>query len=105
MSTTPFYKHHVFICTNKREDGSVCCANGGAQGALEHLRKRIKELNLLGKGKVRLNSSGCLGRCDEGPIIVIYPEEVWYNYVDNEDIDEIIDSHLVKGKVVERLKI
>ena len=56
-------------------------------------------------GKVRINSAGCLDRCDKGPVIVVYPEATWYTYVDQEDIDEIVDSHLVQGKVVERLKI
>jgi (2Fe-2S) ferredoxin len=54
---------------------------------------------------VRINKAGCLDRCDEGPVMVIYPEAVWYTYVDEHDIDEIVDSHLIQGKVVERLKI
>ncbi len=58
-----------------------------------------------GHGKVRMNKSGCLDRCEEGPVMVIYPEGVWYTFVDQLDVDEIIDSHLVGGKVVERLKI
>jgi (2Fe-2S) ferredoxin len=65
----------------------------------------VKELDLSGPGKVRINVAGCLDRCEEGPVIVVYPEEVWYTYVDQHDIDEIIDEHLVKGKVVERLRI
>jgi (2Fe-2S) ferredoxin len=56
-------------------------------------------------GKVRINSAGCLDRCEQGPVLVIYPEAVWYTYVDKEDIDEIIDQHLVNGRVVERLKV
>ena len=54
---------------------------------------------------VRVNPSGCLDRCEEGPVIVVYPEEIWYTYVDKEDIDEIIEQHLINGKVVERLRI
>jgi (2Fe-2S) ferredoxin len=54
---------------------------------------------------VRINSAGCLDRCDKGPVIVVYPEAVWYTYVDQEDIDEIVDSHLLQGKIVERLLI
>jgi (2Fe-2S) ferredoxin len=54
---------------------------------------------------VRINNAGCLDRCEQGPVMVIYPEATWYTFVDKEDIDEIIDSHLVKGKVVDRLKI
>ena len=49
--------------------------------------------------------AGCLDRCDEGPVLVVYPDETWYTYVDTEDIDEIISEHLVNGRVVERLKI
>ena len=71
----------------------------------EDNKKRIKELKMSGEGKVRINSSGCLDRCEQGPCIVVYPEGTWYTYVDKEDIDEIIDEHLVKGRVVERLRI
>jgi (2Fe-2S) ferredoxin len=62
-------------------------------------------MNLNGKGKVRMNRAGCLDRCSEGPVLVVYPEAVWYTYVDQEDVDEIVESHLKNGKVVERLKI
>jgi (2Fe-2S) ferredoxin len=100
-----YYQHHVFICTNAREDGRSCCADRGAQQAQEHAKRRLKALEMNGPGKVRINKSGCLDRCEEGPVIVVYPEGVWYTFVDNTDVDEIIDSHLVGGKVVDRLKI
>ena len=102
---TPYYQHHVFICVNRRDDGRPCCAERGAQAAQQHAKQRIRQLDLSRAGKIRINQSGCLDRCDEGPVMVVYPEGVWYTYVDNEDIDEIIDSHLIGGKVVERLKI
>jgi (2Fe-2S) ferredoxin len=105
MSTKPYYKHHVFFCLNQRDEGRPCCADRGAQIAQEHAKSRIKELGLSGQGKVRINKSGCLDRCEDGPVVVVYPEGTWYTYVDTHDIDEIIDEHLVKGKVVERLKI
>ncbi len=65
----------------------------------------MKERGLTGEGRVRVNQAGCLDRCEEGPVCVVYPEGVWYTYVDESDIDEIIDSHLVGGKPVERLII
>jgi (2Fe-2S) ferredoxin len=65
----------------------------------------VKELKLSGPGKVRVNTAGCLDRCDEGPVVVIYPESVWYTYVDRDDIDEIITEHLQNGRIVERLRI
>lgn len=71
----------------------------------DYAKSRIKALGLSGRGKVRINNAGCLDRCNQGPVIVVYPEEVWYTYVDQEDIDEIIESHLQNGQVVERLKI
>jgi len=105
MDDKPYYRHHVFFCLNQREGERPCCAARGAQAAQEHAKKRIKEMNLSGQGKVRINKAGCLDRCEEGPVIVVYPEGIWYTYVDKDDIDEIIDSHLVNGKPVERLKI
>ena len=62
-------------------------------------------MGLAGQGKVRVNTSGCLDRCEQGPALVVYPEGVWYTYIDEVDIDEIIDSHLVNGREVERLII
>lgn len=77
----------------------------GAEDARTYLKKSCKNKGIHGPGKVRINNAGCLDRCDKGPVLVIYPEETWYTYVDREDLDEIIDSHLLGGKVVERLLI
>jgi len=71
----------------------------------DYAKARVKELGLSGPGKIRVNTAGCLDRCTEGPVLVIYPEGTWYTYVDREDIDEIINEHLIGGRVVERLKI
>jgi (2Fe-2S) ferredoxin len=101
----PFYRYHVFFCVNVRENGEACCAQHNAQAMRDYAKQRIKELKLAGPGRVRVNNAGCLDRCTEGPCIVIYPEGVWYTYVDREDIDEIIAEHLVNGRVVERLRI
>ncbi len=100
-----YYKHHVFFCLNQRDDGARCCGDHDAEEMQKHAKSRIKKLDLNGKGEVRINKAGCLDRCDEGPCLVVYPEAVWYTYVDKDDIDEIIDSHLVNGRVVERLRI
>jgi (2Fe-2S) ferredoxin len=71
----------------------------------DYAKGKVKALGLSGEGKVRVNQSGCLDRCDEGPIIVVYPEEVWYTYASRADVDEIIESHLQNGKIVDRLTI
>ena len=99
------FEHHVFFCCNQRTDGRASCNDKGATRVRDYAKQRVKELGLSGVGKARINMAGCLDRCDEGPVMVVYPEEVWYTYVDKEDIDEIIDEHLVNGRVVERLKI
>ena len=100
-----YYKHHVFFCCNQRHDGRRSCNDNGSQAMRDYAKARIKELGLAGKGRVRINQAGCLDRCEEGPVLVVYPEEVWYTYVDQEDIDEIIDKHLINGVIVERLRI
>jgi (2Fe-2S) ferredoxin len=100
-----YFKHHVFFCCNQRAEGESCCNTHGASALQTYAKDRVGALGLKGKGKIRINKAGCLDRCDAGPVLVVYPEAVWYTYVDQEDIDEIIDSHLVGGKVVERLKI
>ena len=77
----------------------------GAEAAFDHMKARVKKLGISGQDKVRINRSGCLDRCGEGPLLVVYPQAVWYTFVDNDDIDEIIESHLVGGKVVQRLLV
>jgi (2Fe-2S) ferredoxin len=69
----------------------------------KHAKARVKALGLAGSGGVRVNKAGCMDRCEEGPTVVVYPEGVWYTYADEDDIDEIVDEHLVHGRVVERL--
>jgi (2Fe-2S) ferredoxin len=100
-----YYRHHVFFCVNQRANGEACCNNHDAEGVRDYAKQRIKELGLSGRGKVRINSAGCLDRCEEGPVIVVYPEEIWYTYVDKSDIDEIIEEHIMNGRIVERLRI
>ena len=100
-----YYKHHLFFCTNCREDGERCCADFAAQAARDYMKKRAKELDIHGQGKCRINTAGCMNRCSEGPVIAVYPEAIWYTWVDQEDLDEIIESHLLLGKPVKRLQL
>ena len=101
-----FYKYHVFFCTNQRAQGETCCNNLGAQRLRDYAKDKVKALGISNaQNRIRINSAGCMDRCDYGPVMVVYPEAVWYTYVDESDIDEIIESHLKNGKVVERLKI
>ncbi|WP_079434866.1 ferredoxin [Zoogloea sp. LCSB751] len=100
-----YFQHHVFFCCNQRGPGETCCAAQGAVELQTYAKDRIAALGLKGKGKVRINKAGCLDRCDEGPVLVVYPDNVWYTFIDKTDVDEIISEHLQHGRIVERLKI
>lgn len=98
-----YFKRHIFFCLNKRENGEDCCANHNAQVGFDRCKSRVKAEKLAGPGGVRVNKAGCMDRCAGGPVAVVYPEAVWYTYVDESDIDEIVESHLKNGVVVDRL--
>jgi (2Fe-2S) ferredoxin len=100
-----YFQRHVFFCVNERQPPDACCAAHDSVRMQVHAKDRIKKLGLNGAGKVRINKAGCLDRCDEGPCLVVYPEGVWYTYVDERDIDEIVDQHLAGGRIVERLRL
>ena len=102
-SPSSYYQRHIFFCLNQRANGEACCAEHDAQAAFDHCKASVKAAGLAGAGKVRVNKAGCLDRCAAGPVAVVYPEAVWYSYVDASDIDEIVESHLKNGQVVERL--
>ena len=100
-----YYARHIFFCLNERKNGEECCAQHRAQAGFDRCKDQVKKAGLAGPGQVRVNKAGCLDRCAAGPVAVVYPEAVWYTYVDNHDIDEIVESHLKNGKLVDRLLI
>ncbi|MDR2195880.1 MAG: (2Fe-2S) ferredoxin domain-containing protein [Gallionellaceae bacterium] len=101
-----YYDKHVFFCTNQRANGEACCNDFGAARMRDYVKNKVKALGLsTAANRIRINSAGCLDRCAEGPVLVVYPEEVWYTWVDESDLDEIIESHLKNGRPVERLRI
>jgi (2Fe-2S) ferredoxin len=101
--TSTYYERHIFFCLNERKGGEECCAQHHAQEAFDRCKSLVKAAGLAGPGQVRVNKAGCLDRCAAGPVAVVYPEGVWYSYVDARDIDEIVESHLKNGQVVTRL--
>lgn len=90
------FKKHVFVCTTGKT-----CPSQGAEDVLHELRRQIKELGL--KSQIRINKAGCFDQCGNGPMIVVYPDAVWYAHVQPEDCQEIVQSHLLNDKPVERL--
>ena len=104
-SAMSYYERHIFFCLNERQGGEACCARQDAQAAFDRCKARVKSAGAAGAGHVRVNRAGCLDRCAGGPVAVVYPEAVWYTWVDERDIDEIVDSHLLGGVPVERLRL
>lgn len=100
----PFYRIHAFVCTNRRPDDHPrsSCAARGAEKLRDYLKAQAKR---KGVGGVRINGAACLDRCELGPVLVIYPEGIWYTFSSQTDIDEIIDTHLLGGGRVERLML
>jgi (2Fe-2S) ferredoxin len=101
----PSYKRHIFVCVNERGPSHPkgCCKHRGAVAVREAIKKRLGALGI--KSQVRANNAGCLDQCEHGVAVVVYPEQVWYGNVTAEDVDEIVERHLVGGEFVERLMI
>ncbi len=99
------FEKHIFICCNTRDPSSPrgCCDPAGEAKLQKVFKEKLKARGL--KGRVRANKSGCLDQCEHGPNLVVYPDAVWYGGVRPEDVDEIIESHIVAGRPVERLRL
>ena len=99
------FQKHIFICDNQREEGHPrgCCHDKGSSEIIEEFKKRLKEFGL--NSKIRVNKAGCLDACEFGPVMVVYPEQIWYGNFSKNDIEEIIQSHLLNNNPVERILI
>ena len=99
-----YFDAHLFLCCNRRPDGHRrgSCAAAGAEGLRDYMKARAKELGLQG---IRVNSAGCLDRCELGPCLVIYPEGVWYKIQTTADVDAVLQQHLVEGGRVPTLML
>jgi (2Fe-2S) ferredoxin len=99
----PKFEKHIFVCGNVRPDGHPrgCCDPAGKTELQVLFKQKLAEHGL--KGKVRANQAGCLDQCEHGPTVVVYPEAIWYGRVTPADVEEIVESHILGGKPVERL--
>ena len=100
----PYFEAHVFVCCNRRPDGHKrgSCAASGSEALRDYMKARAKELGLKG---VRINQAGCLDRCEFGPTLVIYPEGIWYQVRTREEVEEVLQAHLVAGGRARRLML
>ena len=101
----PPYRLHIFTCTNRRPDDNPkgSCAQTGSEAIHQRFKEELARLGL--KGQVRANTAGCMDACAFGVTVVVYPEGVWYGRVKLEDVEEIIQSHILGGRPVERLRM
>lgn len=99
------FEKHIFVCENKRPEGHPrgCCADKNSVEIRAMFKKRLKELGL--STEIRANAAGCLDACEHGVTVVVYPEQTWYGKVTIDDVEEIIQEHLVNDNPVERLRI
>jgi len=100
------FERHIFICTNQRPEGHPrgCCNQSGDGDLQRQFKMKLAQHGIAGS-TVRANKAGCLDQCELGPTVVVYPDAVWYGHVTAADIDEIIESHIIGGRPVERLII
>jgi len=99
------FDKHIFVCTNQREEGHPrgCCLSKNSPEILEKFKAEVKAKGL--SSTIRANKSGCLDACEHGPIVLVYPEQIWYGGVTPEDVDEIMEKHIIGNVPVERLMI
>lgn len=90
----PYYKKHIFICTNQKNNNKPCCAAHNMNEIVAYAKQKAAELGITKESKIRINASGCMGRCSEGPVLVVYPSGIWYSYKSQEDVDNILQAIL-----------
>ena len=101
----PKFQKHIFVCSNRREPGHSrgCCDCEGKEALRNALKKEIKQ-HQLGP-LVRANKAGCLDQCEYGPVVVIYPQQIWYGNVQLEDVPRIVERSIINDEVIEDLLI
>ena len=90
------FRHHVFVCTQEKPEGVTCCPGNGSQRVLQALHRELGSQGL--DNEVQVNTCSCLGLCDEGPIMITYPEGIWYRNIKEQDVPEIVSSHLRRAR-------
>ena len=95
------FRHHLFVCTQEKPEGVPCCPSSGSMRVLQAVHRELGSQGL--DNDVQVTACGCLGLCDDGPIMITYPDGVWYHKIKEEDVSEIVSCHLRQGSIVSRL--
>lgn len=97
------YEKHVFICTNDKDAPKKCCGSAHGMDLVNAMKEALAQT--CSNKKIRIQRAGCLDVCGKGPAMVVYPEGVFYGNVQKEDLNEIVENHLLKDEIVNRLQI
>lgn len=92
------------MCTNQKNENKPCCANHNAAEMLAYAKQKIATLGITKESKIRISSSGCMGRCAVGPVIAVYPQGDWYTYKTPSDLDQILQA-VVKDEICHALTL
>ncbi len=96
------FRYHVFVCTQEKAEGVPCCSAAGSSRVLDALHAELGAKGL--SDEVQVSSCGCLGVCDSGPVMIVYPEGAWYTKLTPNDVSEVVASHFQAGQKVARLQ-
>jgi len=98
----PPFRYHAFVCTQEKPEGVPCCSAAGSFRVLDALHRELGAAGLA--DDVQVSSCGCLGLCDSGPVMIVYPEGTWYAKLGPAEVSQIVDSHFKQGKKVAPLE-
>ena len=99
-----FYQKHIFVCTNQKDAGKKCCGAAGSSAIAAYMKEKLVAQGDWGPGKIRVTPSSCLGRCQKGPCVLVYPDNLWYRIENFSDADTILQN-LEMGQPVKKLQI
>jgi (2Fe-2S) ferredoxin len=97
------YEKHVFICTNQKGEGKACCGEARGMELVNKFKEVLRDRGL--QGKIRAQRSGCIDACSRGPALVIYPEGTYYGHLKLDDVERIVDQHLINNQTIQELEL
>lgn len=92
MNKNMFYQKHIFVCVNRKDQGRKCCGSENTEALADELIEQLKQKNVWGPGQIRVTKTKCLGRCEQGPSVVIYPEGEWKQLLTMTDVEGMLQA-------------